>query len=755
MKTIFNLLLHFVFLFQLNAQCTGIFVNFFPGNETPNIGFCTHGDGLITIPVEPTGGTFTGPGMTGNQFDPEVAGEGTHVISYTVTLECGTISDDITLFVNDCCPITNIQVEEPPVCDPFDPIEDAPVSFTVTYTPDEFSTNSVFVRLGGTTGSRSVSNPAGVFTQSWGLPYNGVERVFTVGDFDGHCVVRSYSFTPLPCGCGIELIAILTDEIPDCPDGTVSRTIKYRSTSPAEVSLDNGNTYIPGLIVPSSGGAEATFEIPNIGIGGKNLVMRSTEDPTCLSDPHFFNVFVKEPEPVCNDITVYLDENGMVSITPEEVIDDTDPAYCDSWELSVGPNSFDCIDVGPNTVSLTAVASNPVGDETGYCLGTVTVFDNLPPDLTCLNTTVYFNGEDYITLDPATLVDAFDNCDVDFLEISPTVIYCTQVGTVVDVNISAIDVYGNPANCTAQVTVGGLPCGYSTCSGHVDCSDSYASFDPTDETFHLTGVNCFYASPYNHDEMAYIKHEFCGNGEIIARLESIGGTTFGWGGISLRENCDPGSKKMEIIHNGSNLIRREARTSTNGYAFPQQYPIFNRRWFKLVRQGNQFIAYISPNGINWQFIGAKTIAMPYCIEAGLAVTNYQAVSEVTGVFSNLLINSDAGCSGCLTTTEETDMPALTPAVISSNNVGGNEGDQFIRVFPNPSTGNVFVEFDESSANGNLNILDNLGRKVKSLSINENDSAYLELALDDLPKGIYFVRIEKEDGRMMTERLILQ
>lgn len=754
MKTSFILFFQFFLFVQLNAQCTGIFIDFFPGNETPNVGFCTHGDGLITIPVDPPGGTFSGPGVTANQFDSEVAGEGFHVINYTVTLACGTISDDITLFVEDCCPITNIDVEEPPVCDPFNPETHAPVNFIVTYTPNEFSTNSVFVRLGGATLSRMVSNPIGVLEQGFGLPYDGVEKTFTVGDFDGHCVTQTYSFTPLPCDCGLEFLAILDSDIPDCPDGTVSRTMKYRSTTAAEVSLDNGNTYIPGLIVPSSGGAEATFVIPNISIGPKNLVLRSTSDPNCITDPHFFNVFVKAPNPVCNDITVYLNQNGIVSITPEDVIDETDPAYCDTWQLQVSPTDFDCEDVGPNTISLTALALNPSRDEEGTCAGVVTVLDNLPPDLTCINTTVNFNGEDFITLDPATLVDAFDNCGVDFLQADPTTIYCTQIGTVVDVNILAIDVYGNPANCTAQVTVGGLPCGFSTCPGHVDCVDSYVSFDPADQTFHLTGVNCFYVSPYNSDELAYIKHDFCGNGEIIAKLESVSGSSLGWAGITLRENCEPGAKKMQIVHNMSNLVRREARTTTGGYAFPQQYPIFNRRWFKLVRQGNQFIAYISPNGVQWQFIGAKVIQMPYCIEAGLVVTNYQQVSNVTGVFSNVSINSAPSPLTAPNTSGLPDVAASPDFSTADLEQGTKSGDNF-SVFPNPSTGLVAVEFSAGIKDSKLEVIDNLGQKVRTYAIAEEGPFHLQLSLGDLPKGIYFLRMLKTDGSSATQRLVLQ
>lgn len=42
----------------------------------------------LLVPVIP-GGTFTGPGITGNSFNPTTAGVGTHTISYSVSQPAG------------------------------------------------------------------------------------------------------------------------------------------------------------------------------------------------------------------------------------------------------------------------------------------------------------------------------------------------------------------------------------------------------------------------------------------------------------------------------------------------------------------------------------------------------------------------------------------------------------------------------------------------------------------------------------------
>lgn len=58
---------------------------------------CLTSPAVTLTPVTP-GGTFSGPGVSGNTFNPAVAGVGTHTIVYTIA--CG--SDSIQIVVNSC-----------------------------------------------------------------------------------------------------------------------------------------------------------------------------------------------------------------------------------------------------------------------------------------------------------------------------------------------------------------------------------------------------------------------------------------------------------------------------------------------------------------------------------------------------------------------------------------------------------------------------------------------------------------------------
>jgi hypothetical protein len=88
------------------------------------------------------------------------------------------------------------------------------------------------------------------------------------------------------------------------------------------------------------------------------------------------------PMVLCQDITVELDANGQVTISANQinggVMDNCAPT--DELTLSLDENNFNCDDLGDNTVVLTV--TDPCGNSAA-CIATVTVEDNMAPELTC------------------------------------------------------------------------------------------------------------------------------------------------------------------------------------------------------------------------------------------------------------------------------------------------------------------------------------------------------------------------------------
>ena len=169
----------------------------------------------------------------------------------------------------------------------------------------------------------------------------------------------------------------------------------------------NAGQNIEGWITPDF----TEIETPGSCIGEYVLTRTwEVEDDCGNMNSHTQTVNVLDrtpPTAICQDITVELDENGEVTITPEQV-DNGSSDNCSPVTLSLNNDHFTCIDVGDNTVILT------VTDDCGNasrCTATVTVEDNLPPVFTkCpMNTT--------FSLDPGLCeivfnfdIEAIDNC---------------------------------------------------------------------------------------------------------------------------------------------------------------------------------------------------------------------------------------------------------------------------------------------------------------------------------------------------------
>jgi hypothetical protein len=91
----------------------------------------------------------------------------------------------------------------------------------------------------------------------------------------------------------------------------------------------------------------------------------------------------------------------------------------------------------------------------------------------------------------------------------------------------------------------------------------------------------------------------------------------------------------------------------------------------------------------------------------------------------------------------------TPATtgIQQNNLA-----EFAIIYPNPSSGKVHIQLtEEFTTHTSISIEDILGNKVKT--IQETTNPITVLHLEDLPNGIYFIRIDKE-GLSASWKLIL-
>lgn len=77
--------------------------------------FCVN-DSAIALTASPVGGSFSGPGITGNSFSPAQAGTGTHVLVYSVSNAAGCVSSDSIIVTVNALPTINLPILVP-VCE--------------------------------------------------------------------------------------------------------------------------------------------------------------------------------------------------------------------------------------------------------------------------------------------------------------------------------------------------------------------------------------------------------------------------------------------------------------------------------------------------------------------------------------------------------------------------------------------------------------------------------------------------------------
>jgi len=160
-----------------------------------------------------------------------------------------------------------------------------------------------------------------------------------------------------------------------------------------------------------------------------------------------------DPSAECNDITVQLDTNGMVTVTVGMINNGSNDA-CDPepvLSVSEGTGTFGCSNVGGNN-SLTLKVQD-ANENVATCSAVVTVEDKLPPIAVCQNITIQLNATGEASVDPANIgINSTDNCEIVSYTASPTNFDCSHVGAN-NITLTVTDVNDNEDACSATVTV--------------------------------------------------------------------------------------------------------------------------------------------------------------------------------------------------------------------------------------------------------------------------------------------------------------
>ena len=385
--------------------------------------------------------------LTGNTFtisgSPTV--DGSFAYTITATGPCGPdVTSGGTITVN---PDATIQLTSAPGTD------NQSLCTYVAITPITYAIG------GGGTGAYATGLPAGVT----GVYNSGILTITGTPAATG-----TYNYTVHTTGTCQQTTAsgnITTSPVPVvtpanvsgvCP-GSLSFALVYTVTgSPDTYSITAGTPAVPGftpVINAALTSSPLTIPLPaGVTAGTYQFFITVSKAGGCASLPTPFTVTFEDiivPVARCKSYTAYLDNNGTVTILPENV-NNNSTDNCGIASMTVSPNAFTCSNLGNNSVTLTV--TDYFGNSS-TCTATVLVIDNLPPTAICQNITVNLDINGNATITPEMVNSgSYDNCGISSLTVSPNTFTCANQGDNT-VTLTVTDINGNSETCTAIVTV--------------------------------------------------------------------------------------------------------------------------------------------------------------------------------------------------------------------------------------------------------------------------------------------------------------
>ncbi|ASS49290.1 MAG: hypothetical protein A3D31_03805 [Candidatus Fluviicola riflensis] len=461
------------------------------------------------------------------------------------------------------------------------------------------------------------------------------------------------------------------------------------------------------------------------------------------------------PTAVCQNVTVYLDPAGSVSIVAAD-IDGGSTVTCGPIALSASQTTFTCADLGANTVTLTVTGDGG----TVTCDAIVTVTDTITPTASNPATLQVECIGDAI-VDVTDVTDEADNCgatvtfvnDVSDGQTCPETI--TRTYNVADASGNNVDVTqtiiihdltppaaANPITLNAQCTSvvpAPLP---SWVSGEVDnCSPTVVAWI-SDQS---NGLSC----PETITRTFSVTDE-CNNSINVTQSIIVMDTEAPTADVAslpeLTGNCDLTPATATASDNCAGAIN-----GTPDVAFP--------------------ITAFGTTTVTWTYVDACGNISTQTQDVTLTpidVTTHMANDGITFVVNNLgqtyqWIDCTTGqpipgaTNHNFTPTYGSDFAVVitqngcsdTSTCINSTVGIGEAGIATLMLYPNPTDGMLFVSFD--GVINNIEVVDMLGRVISApVSIGNKSVDATELA-----PGKYMLRITTESNQILLEEFVVQ
>ncbi|NAS12887.1 BspA family leucine-rich repeat surface protein [Poritiphilus flavus] len=231
-----------------------------------------------------------------------------------------------------------------------------------------------------------------------------------------------------------------------CRPATLTLLADGTSTTLDPSLVDNGSSTACGNV--SLEVSPSSFSISDLGDNAVTLTVTDNHGNVSTCETTLTVVETTAPIAVCQDLSVQLDTTGGATITTAEV-DNGSTDNSGTVFFSLDKTSFECSDLGPNTVTLTVTDGS---NNTATCTSVVTVRDLIAPIALCQETTLELGLDGTAILD-ATLINngSTDNCGISLSTFSETFTVADLGAN--DIILTVTDEGGNTSTCETIVTV--------------------------------------------------------------------------------------------------------------------------------------------------------------------------------------------------------------------------------------------------------------------------------------------------------------
>jgi RHS repeat-associated protein len=176
------------------------------------------------------------------------------------------------------------------------------------------------------------------------------------------------------------------------------------------------------------------------------------------------------------------------------------------------------------------------------------------------------------------------------------------------------------------------------------------------------------------DALHFVYQPLSGNGSIVAQIVTAQGTDYPEALVMIRETLNAGATEVSVGYYSGyiNVFQRDSTGATTSHSNYVYLPTGPPYWVELVRTGNTFSEFASPDGVNWTQLGtSQTISMAQNVYIGLA-SDYGATSGLTtSTFNNVSVVF--GTTPIVTSVSPTLGGMGVTATITGSNFGTSQG----------------------------------------------------------------------------------